>query len=321
MKVRIKRSGILFIGVTIFLGVAAANTGNNLLYIVVSAMLSLMLVSGISSLLNIKDISIGLVPPPEVYANRPAPFRLVVSRKRRIQAFGRIGEVTLELSSDFPLGMFIRSTEVAVPLNLVVFPEPIPTDRLFAQIQGEAGGSSPEVAALKGYDELKEIREYSGEPMKLIHWKISAKLGVLMIKEMVAEEKEPVILSLELVEGDVETRLSKLTYLTLELMKLGYPVGLKLKDRQIPPARGESHKPGSLLTVENYNVLSPWTLYVFLNLKLHPLPLLKGFEPLLLDGGEVDKNVPLIVITGYKPVSLVLAEPRVFIYTQILQSI
>jgi len=274
MKVRIKRSGILFIGVTIFLGVAAANTGNNLLYIVVSAMLSLMLVSGISSLLNIKDISIGLVPPPEVYANRPAPFRLVVSRKRRIPAFllrirssadevllpvvdgsgaeehirlvfnrrGRIGEVTLELSSDFPLGMFIRSTEVAVPLNLVVFPEPIPTDRLFAQIQGEAGGSSPEVAALKGYDELKEIREYSGEPMKLIHWKISAKLGVLMIKEMVAEEKEPVILSLELVEGDVETRLSKLTYLTLELMKLGYPVGLKLKDRKIPPARGESHK-------------------------------------------------------------------------------
>jgi len=274
MKVKVKRSGIIFIGVTIFLGVAAANTGNNLLYIVVSSMLSLMLISGISSVFNIKGVEVRLIPPPEVYAGRRTTFRLFVRKRGTFPSFllrvssptdslliplvdgngteeridlifhrrGRIDGVTLEISSDFPLGMFTRSTEVVVPLGLTVFPTPIPARPGFLSAQGSREGSSPERSVVKGYEELRDIKEYSGEPMKLIHWKLSAKFGTLMVREMVSEDREPVILSLELVSGDLETRLSKLAYLTVELLKLGYPVGLRLKEREIPPRRGELQK-------------------------------------------------------------------------------
>ncbi len=274
MKVKVKRSGTIFIGVTIFLGVAAANTGNNLLYIVVSAMLSLMLVSGISSLLNLKNLEISLVPPLEVYAGRRSPFRLLIRKRGRLPSFllrigsgaddvllpvvgsstteeridlifpqrGKVDGVILTVSSDFPLGMFVRSAEVKVPLEVVVFPEPVETSLIpFATPTGSEG-SAPELSTTKGYEEFRDIREYAGEPMKLIHWKASAKLGSLMVREMVSEEKEPVILTLESVDGDLETKLSKLTYLISELIRRGYPVGLKLKDKEIPPDRGEHQK-------------------------------------------------------------------------------
>jgi len=274
MKVKVRRSGAIFIGVTIFLGVAAANTGNNLLYIIVSAMLSLMLVSGISSLLNLKNIEISLIPPLEVYAGKRSSFRLLVRKRGSLPSFllrvssgddsvlfpvvdssgaeeridlvfpkrGRVKGVILTVSSDFPLGMFVRSTEVEVSLEFVVFPEPVETPLTPFATPAGSEGSAPEPSTTRGYEEFKDLREYGGEPMKLIHWKVSAKLGSLMVREMVSEERKPVVLTLESVEGDLETKLSKLTYLISELMRKGYPVGLKLKDKEIPPDRGEHQK-------------------------------------------------------------------------------
>jgi len=274
MKVKVKRSGIIFIGVTIFLGVAAANTGNNLLYIVVSSMLSLMLISGISSVLNIKDVEVRLIPPPEVYAGKRTAFRLFVGKRGALPSFllrisssvdsvlvplvdkkgteesidlvfprrGEVRSATLEISSDFPLGMFTRTMEVTVPLRLIVFPAPLRTDTRLLRAKEGREGSSPERSVVKGYEDLRNIREYAGEPMKLIYWKLSAKLDTLMVKEMVSDEKEPVVLSLDLVSGDLETKLSKLAYLAIELLRLGYPVGLNLGGKEIPPRRGELHK-------------------------------------------------------------------------------
>jgi hypothetical protein len=39
------------------------------------------------------------------------------------------------------------------------------------------------------------------------------------------------------------------------------------------------------------------------------LTFLKGFETPLLNFGEMHKNIPLIVIAGYKAITLFLAEP------------
>jgi len=204
-------------------------------------MLSLMLVSGISSLLNLKNIEISLIPPLEVYAGKRSSFRLLV-RKRGSPKRGRVKGVILTVSSDFPLGMFVRSTEVEVSLEFVVFPEPVETPLTPFATPAGSEGSAPEPSTTRGYEEFKDLREYGGEPMKLIHWKVSAKLGSLMVREMVSEERKPVVLTLESVEGDLETKLSKLTYLISELMRKGYPVGLKLKDKEIPPDRGEHQK-------------------------------------------------------------------------------
>ena len=274
MRVKVRRSGSVFIGVTVFLGVAAANTGNNLLYILVSALLSIMLVSGMVSLINLRGIRLTLIPPPRVFAGSPATFRVILRKRGPFPSFlirvssgtdsclftivdsrpregrieitfarrGRVGSVTLTVMSDFPLGMFVRSYEAEVGLNLVVFPRPLPSPLRFEETKESADREGRSVSAYtKGYDEVRDIREYSGEPMKLIHWKVTAKVGDLMIKETVSETKRPVILSLESVEGDLETRISRITYLAMKLIAEGYPVGLRIGDREIPPGSGEDH--------------------------------------------------------------------------------
>ena len=274
MKVKVKRSGAIFIGVTVFLGVAAANTGNNLLYIIVSSMLALMLISGVSSIVNLKGIELSLIPPPEVFAQRGAPFRVVASKRGIMPSFlirvssgsgetlfplidsqgresilnlfferrGQVEEVKLTVSSDFPLGMFVRSMDVTAKVKLTVFPAPIPANLKVTGGGTHEEGSSPHPSSTKGYEEFRGVKEYSGEPMKLIHWKLTAKREKLLVREMLDEEREPVILTLEMVDGGIEERLSKLTYLTVKLMDMGHPVGLSIGDKEIPPAWGESHK-------------------------------------------------------------------------------
>jgi uncharacterized protein (DUF58 family) len=274
MRVKVKRSGTIFIGVTVFLGVAAANTGNNLLYMLVSAMLSLMLVSGISSLLNIRGIEVYLIPPFEVFAGRRATFRVILRKRGKLPSFlirissgidekllpflngkgreetldflfperGLVKRVSLELSSDFPLGMFTRVRSITVDVNLVVFPFPLKTTLPLKSSDTLREGSSAVSLTSAGYEDLKSVRDYRGEPMKLVHWKLSAKRDKLLVKEMMGEKREPVVLKMDMVEGDLETKLSKLTYLTIRLIDEGYPVGLELKDKRIPPKGGNHQK-------------------------------------------------------------------------------
>ena len=59
----------------------------------------------------------------------------------------------------------------------------------------------------------------------------------------------------------------------------------------------------------NYSyVLCLRSLCVLLHFKLYLLTFLKGFETPLLNGGEVYKDIPLIVIAGYEAITLFLAE-------------
>jgi len=60
----------------------------------------------------------------------------------------------------------------------------------------------------------------------------------------------------------------------------------------------------------NYSyVLCPRSLCVLLHFKLYLLTFLKGFETLLPNGGEMHKDVSLIVIAGYKAITPFFAEP------------
>ena len=274
MRVKVKRSGSVFIGVTVFLGVAAANTGNNLLYMIVSSMLALMLISGLSSIINIRGIRLILIPPEEVFAGRKTRFRLVAKKEGRLPSFlvrvsspidsalfpliadkpaeeqlflvfprrGAVGKVRLEVSSDFPLGMFVRYIEVEVDVSVIVFPEPLPARLPVESNSYQEEGNLSYTTLVRGYEELRNIKEYGGEPMKLIHWKLSAKKEKLMVKEMVQEERQPIVLKMDMVEGDTETKLSKLAYLTVKLIEMDYPVGLEIGEKAIPPKGGSLQK-------------------------------------------------------------------------------
>lgn len=273
-KVKVNRSGYTFIIITVLLGVSAINTGNNLLYIIVSSLLSFMLLSGLASLYNLRGIKITLVPPKDVFAQNTEYFKAILENTHKFPKFllsiesnngrtvvpillkskvinlpmvfekrGLITKVSVTIKTDFPVGLFTRYYTQEIKTSFIVFPKPIPTDiKLFLDIHKGKNPSTNHITNLRGFDEVVGAKEYSGEAMKLIHWKASAKVGKLMAKEMYTASQSPVVLSLDQVNGDLEIKISQLTYIAIKLIEKGYPVGLKLRNEYIKPATGEIQK-------------------------------------------------------------------------------
>lgn len=87
-SLRITREGKWFIGVLLFIGVAAINTGNNLLYLVVATLLSIIIISGIMSESTLRGVRARRELPQRVYAGEPAVVRLVLENsKARVPSY------------------------------------------------------------------------------------------------------------------------------------------------------------------------------------------------------------------------------------------
>src|SRR2546427_6413372 len=80
--IRPTREGWWLLLAAVGLGFAAMNTGNNLLYLLVSMLLALIVVSGLLSERSMRGLTITLQTPEEIFANRPALFgATIVNRK------------------------------------------------------------------------------------------------------------------------------------------------------------------------------------------------------------------------------------------------
>ncbi len=274
-KIKVKKSGYIFMVVSILLGVGAVNTGNNLLYIVVSGMLSFMLVSGMIARYNLRGVKVSIVPPEDIYAGREAKFKIIVRNEKRFPSLlirvriegakedaliltlkerkeidypfkftkrGRVDFINLYLISDFPVGMFERIKIVTVRCDFIVFPEPKKWFYMSGMAEGKEHSELAEYMSKRGRDDIRALKEYEGEPVRFIHWKATAKRGELVVKEMEEKIKKPFVVDLNHIEGTLEDKVSKATYLIDKLMKEGYAVGLKAGNTYIKPSSGNSHR-------------------------------------------------------------------------------
>ena len=80
----VTRAGVVYVLVTIVIGIAALNTGNNLLYIVVAAMLAAILVSGVVSAQVLRYLELDVRLPEHVFAGRPILGRIVLLNPSRL---------------------------------------------------------------------------------------------------------------------------------------------------------------------------------------------------------------------------------------------
>ena len=78
----ITRVGIIYIVMVLLIGIAALNTGNNLLYIIVAAMLAAILASGVASALTLRSLQLQIQVPEHVFARRPTIGHIVVRNPR-----------------------------------------------------------------------------------------------------------------------------------------------------------------------------------------------------------------------------------------------
>ena len=114
----VTRAGIVYALVTLVIGIAALNTGNNLLYIVVAAMLAAIVVSGYVSALVLHYLELDIRLPEHVFAGRPVLGRIVLRNPRRVLPSFSIRVVSLRKKHDKPMKQWQwESATFAFPFN------------------------------------------------------------------------------------------------------------------------------------------------------------------------------------------------------------
>jgi len=83
----VTRIGIIYVVVVVVIGVAALNTGNNLLYIVVSAMMAAIVVSGFASAMVLRALELDVRLPEYVFAGRSIVGQMMVRNRGRTPSF------------------------------------------------------------------------------------------------------------------------------------------------------------------------------------------------------------------------------------------
>jgi len=79
----VTRIGVAYVLAVLLIGIAALNTGNNLLYIILAAMLGAILVSGIASAVVLRELELDVHLPEHVFAGRTSLGRIVLRNPRR----------------------------------------------------------------------------------------------------------------------------------------------------------------------------------------------------------------------------------------------
>jgi uncharacterized protein (DUF58 family) len=207
--------------ITLGVGAAAVNTGNNLLYIALSMNLSLILVSGFFSEWCIRRTSVQVRHASEAFASRESLLAVTCSpvRKRfpalslsvslqldgttlsirfpeipcggaatRVLSFrparrGPLPFASCSVSTRFPFALFEKSMDVTPDASLVVYPEPTEAEEPSERqtAHENAGGAAP--SGRRG-EAIRGAREHMpADPFRDIHWKASARMGKWMVKE------------------------------------------------------------------------------------------------------------------------------------------
>lgn len=245
-RIRFTAGGVAFTIGTTAVGFAALNTGNNLLYLLLGAMLGFIAVSGWLSEQAIRDLHIERQIPRAVTVGRELVLTYHVRNRKRylpslavelietglaepafvshVPARGRAtarssnGFIrrgvyplgTLTLSTSFPFGLFRKERDIELPGEVVVWPRHDLTVRDPAPGAGRLprSGRSPR-GALGWRGEYRSLRSYRrGDDPRDIHWKSSARLQRPVVREYEqgASETRWICLDTRGVEGDAAER-------------------------------------------------------------------------------------------------------------------
>lgn len=80
----ITRQGALYLAVVVLLGAAAVGVGNNLLFMMVAALISAIAVSAIVSLNSLRQVSLSLQAPDNVFVGERVPIKISMTNLKRV---------------------------------------------------------------------------------------------------------------------------------------------------------------------------------------------------------------------------------------------
>jgi len=220
--IRITTVGLWFVLLTFLVAIAATNTGNNSLYTVLALMFAVLIVSGVLSRENVRKLEAELVPPGEVFANRPFTMGFTLKSRSRLTPRwfllftvsktaqpllvpylprrGRsVGQIEMmvsvrglhrfpyaHVSSLFPFGFFRKGVRYPVDLEVLVFPEIFPAAASdLEEVEQVGDDASRRAGSGHGLFALRQYRR--GDDPRGIHWKQTARTGSMIYMERESE--------------------------------------------------------------------------------------------------------------------------------------
>jgi uncharacterized protein (DUF58 family) len=270
-QLRVPFAGRAFLLVTLGVGAAAVNTGNNLLYLALSLNLSLILLSGVLSEGALRHVALKIRLASEAYAGGEAFLAVTCSAEgkrfpgislvavlragvapttvrfpdiapgtsaTRVVPFrpsrrGELDSIQASVSTRFPFSLFEKSVELDVPARIIVYPRPSPSAARCEALPVAAPSGRPSLSGRVGVFP-RSVREHlPADPVRDIHWKATARTGRWMVKEREGEATPWIDLLVE--KGGTpeafEARLSDACGAVLELERRAVPFRLRIGDR------------------------------------------------------------------------------------------
>ncbi len=235
-RIHFTRAGVFYVAGSFAVGFAAINTGNNLLYLLLGAMLGAMSVSGWLSEQTIRDLELDRIVPRGGHVGQPIQIHYRVRNRKRFlstyaleiqepglteisflprvaagdtgrasarQVFLNRGVYPLEkltLATDYPFGLFRKERDIPVPGEILVWPRTDLRIRVPSAAEGRRAGPAAESgSAARGVrGEYRSLREYRpGDDLRDVHWKATARTGRAVVREYDRDAADPLWVSLD----------------------------------------------------------------------------------------------------------------------------
>lgn len=230
-------TGVLLIAVSLGIGTAAYNTANNILFITLSLLLSCLMLSGVMSWLNLRGVAWRLhaggpwragqtqvialelrngktvlptyglwfdLAAGEATERRHLGIRLDPGVGTRLEwpvkatRRGRLEVGLRAVGSLFPFGFLHKSVASELAREVLVWPAPVEYRRHLGGAAWRAAISQGEVNRPGHGGDLLALRRYApGDSPRLVHWKATARLRQILVRQFAAEGLEGFILHID----------------------------------------------------------------------------------------------------------------------------
>ncbi len=238
----LNRKVIILLLLTVSFFLIAVNVQAGFLFIITSILISLIVVSYLVPIISVRNVEVKRVVPPEAFEFEEVPVELIVKTKSRWPRLllqvsdtlflekehliplltrakveklsftarplrrGHYSESQIIVRCSAPFGIYCRERRLTIEADLLVYPafydlqsvpvleaQSYPYEKLHER---RAKGSS--------YDYLG-TREYrSGDSLRIVHWRSSARQGELIVKEFEEESSSSVTMLLDLADGALD---------------------------------------------------------------------------------------------------------------------
>ena len=241
MEYKVTRAGWFYIVGIILISLAALNTGNNLLFLILASLIAIILMSGILSSITLSGVAMRLQLPEHIFAGQPIRASIELENEKltlpsfslRVEAVtaknspaaallekpayfpylakrGRVHQTVpisfpargvyrqdaFRIVTRFPFGFLQKVHRLEMRTEALVYPSVEPTREFFEILPGLQGAMESLVKG-RGQD-LYALRDYMPtDSARHVHWKASARLGSLMVREFTREDDTRVLLVLD----------------------------------------------------------------------------------------------------------------------------